>query len=107
MLSINAKVSWKPASFLLSPDLPSSSTPPEVHRGWIMTLLFRARLSSSKTLHHFGTQRQIQYACRATGTVSFTSTQVRLRLQPHTDQQHTFKVRTGSVRRDVGHGEDS
>lgn len=101
-LYINAQVSWKPASFLSSTDLLGqwvrSSAPSEVHRSWIMTLLFRAGLSPTETLHYSGTQDKIQYAPRGTRTVAAV-----LCLQPHMKRQH--KVRSEGVQWDVGHGQ--
>lgn len=71
-LSINTQVSWKLASFLSSTDLLGqwvhSSAPSEVHRSWIMTLLFRAGLSPSETLHYFGTQDESSTHLEGTST---------------------------------------
>lgn len=59
-LSINTQASWKPPSCLSSTDQLGqwlySPAPSEVHRSWMMTLLFRAGLSPFKTLHYFGSQ---------------------------------------------------
>ncbi len=107
--SINTQVSWKPASFLSCTELLGrlvhSSAPSEGNRSRMMTLLLRAGLSTSKTLHHFG-ERQKQFAPKGSGTVAveYTCTTAVLCLQPHMKQQHTSKVRSAGVQWDVGHG---
>ena len=97
--SINTQVSWRPASFLSSTDLAGrrvrSSAPSEVHRSWMMTSLFRARLSPSETTHYFGTRDKSSTHLRVPDSaVAVTAV---LCLQPHVKREHTSRVRSEGV----------
>lgn len=64
-----------------------SLAPPEVPETWIMTFLFRAGLSLSETLHHFGTWDKSKVS-----QAVFTSTEAALRLWSHVKWHQTSKL---------------
>lgn len=63
----------------------------------MMTLLFRAGLSLSGTLHYFGTKVKSSMHLQVPVQFDFLCTKAVLCLQPNMKQQHTSKIRAAGV----------